>query len=606
MLHRVPSALLLYLPWLLLPLMLNIRLFPFIAPYEEPRWLLFALMLTVLLFWFASTLWRGRWKWLKPHPVIYALALFLCGMAIGIIYTPNKLEGLLRFTFWFAAIALCCMSAWSTRHHPKHKLIFVWATTLACCAFSLHFWWQYTMEYGKLAYDSVAPGGEIMVFFSPIGHVNFTADVLLVLLPVVAYLLWSFRQKALLLMNGISLITMIMVLLTGSSRGALGGLFLGGIFTLSLTIRHIHGYKIRHQWRFLLGSVIAMLIVAIAYQYLPTQFRQPGRVVDSFTHLFTTPDTPLHYDVTQPPLAAIWWHIQPLIGWQRAAIYASSTAMIADAPWLGHGTGSFPFIFPAYSNHFPQFRDSLSTMSNMADNPHNVFFQLATQNGIPLALLFLLLLLTLWWRIIRAVWQRLDAAMIAASVAVTAALFDSMFNHVFFNPTSLFVFSLYAGIWWVWSQREDATESEPCATHQPQKKHRIAAVVVMIFAAWLTMWSLRWGASEWYVGHTLLNTSVQQKLHDVRQAFSINPYNFRAVAALARYAYQQKEYARSMQLLEYLITLTPYDAGNLNNLASLHMAAGNKERAVMLLERALRVQPNFALAKQNLTQLRHH
>ncbi|MDX8394628.1 MAG: hypothetical protein R8K21_08635 [Mariprofundales bacterium] len=34
----------LFLPWLLLPLMLNIRIFPFVAPYEEPRWLLFVLV----------------------------------------------------------------------------------------------------------------------------------------------------------------------------------------------------------------------------------------------------------------------------------------------------------------------------------------------------------------------------------------------------------------------------------------------------------------------------------------------------------------------------------------------------------------------------------
>ncbi|MDX8377701.1 MAG: tetratricopeptide repeat protein, partial [Mariprofundales bacterium] len=72
---------------------------------------------------------------------------------------------------------------------------------------------------------------------------------------------------------------------------------------------------------------------------------------------------------------------------------------------------------------------------------------------------------------------------------------------------------------------------------------------------------------------------------------------------LAEQEYMQKEYTSSLQLLEWLVHIYPYDAAILNNLASLHIVAGNKDSAIKLLKRALLVQPDFNLAQRNLARL---
>ncbi|MDX8378104.1 MAG: O-antigen ligase family protein, partial [Mariprofundales bacterium] len=572
----------LFLPWLLLPLMLNIRIFPFVAPYEEPRWLLFVSALFILLSVSAYQLWRGlwQWHWRNKHLTTYILVVFLLGLLIGILYTPNKVEGLLRFTFWLSACAIFFASIWNARHNKKHPLVLIWATSLSCFTFALHYWWQYITEYGsnKNEYSSIADGGDIMVFFSPIGHVNFTGDVLIILLPMLTWLLWTYRKPALLLMNSISIISMLLILLIGSSRGALGGLFVGIMLTVLISIRHWQPYiKILLHWKTLIAVTGLLIILFITFQFLPIKFRNPARVLDSVNQVFTTPATPLRTDILQPPLANFWWQIQPLIAKERTAIYASSTAMIVDAPLLGHGTGSFSFIFPAYSNHFPQFRDSLSTMRNMASNPHNILFQIASQNGIPMALLFIGLLLYLWWRIVWQLWQHADARLVAASIAMTAALFDSLFNHVFFNPASLFVFVLFAGIWWVWTDKECNKDTADVITKSTSPR-RLLAISVFVIGLLLLIWPMRWSLSQWEIGHTLLNNNTPQTISRYyRMAYMLNPYNFRAVAGLAEQEYMQKEYTSSLQLLEWLVHIYPYDAAILNNLASLHIVAGNKD-----------------------------
>jgi len=603
--------------------MMNISVFPFVAPYEEPRWLLFVMLGITLLLIGAYQLWTHHIHHLRLRVIDYLIVLFLLGMAVGIAYTPNPVEGVLRWSFWLSAFAVLYVTAWSAMHNPHQLVIVRWLVTLSSFTFSLYYWWQYLPGHRVSSYSALAQGAEQTVFFSPIGHVNFTGDVLVVLIPMLVWLIWQYRhERALLLMNVVSLVSMVAILLIGSGRGAMGGLIIGVVFSLCVTARHIYRYcKLWHGWKTACLLFVLLIFPSIVLLFIPSDKQgsvldqeasvpsighavfNPARMWISVENAFSAKQSPLRTDIEQPPLAVLWWQLQPFIAPERAAIYASATAMVADAPWLGHGTGSFSFIFPAYSNHFPQFRDSLSTMQNMASNPHNIFFQIASQNGVFMAVLLLAMLLYLWWRVTYALWVKPDIQLVTACIAITGALFDSMFNHVFFNPTSLYVFCIFTGLWWVWSCPEGdviKVQSE-YLKKMPVVVQRSLALGVVVLCIVVSVWTARWGASEWYLGHTLLSPNTQQAMNRYyHRAYVMNPYNFRAVAGLAEENFLNKKYPRTMELLEWLVRINPYDAVVLNNLASLHIVTGNKERATMLLKRALWVQPDFVRAKKNI------
>jgi len=64
----------------------------------------------------------------------------------------------------------------------------------------------------------------------------------------------------------------------------------------------------------------------------------------------------------------------------RLETYRSTIHIIADHPWLGTGLGTFPWVFPAYRS------GSISTWG-VWDRAHDSLLELASEVGVPLALL---------------------------------------------------------------------------------------------------------------------------------------------------------------------------------------------------------------------------
>jgi O-antigen polymerase len=62
----------------------------------------------------------------------------------------------------------------------------------------------------------------------------------------------------------------------------------------------------------------------------------------------------------------------------RLVLWSNALAMIKEAPWLGHGWGSFLYVF--YNTGFE------SRFCEPADHAHNMFLQLAAELGVPFAL----------------------------------------------------------------------------------------------------------------------------------------------------------------------------------------------------------------------------
>ncbi len=587
--------LILIAPLLAFPLMINVRIFPFIAPNEEPKWA----VLTICALWMglaAAGLWWQRKNpllWVKPSIPSILLSIYLLILGVGIFLGPNQTEGFIRFAFWFFCTLVFIASAWAIQHDKKWLGALVWSISLGTFIFSLRYWESYFLDYGK-------PNYNIAVLFSPIGHINFTGDVLIILLPFLMWMLATYSRPVLRLFNWFSITTLSTILLVASSRGAIGGILLAVIVALPLIIKHYKknkGETLLSQYKIPILLLTSSLVAsALIYTSLPYHYRDLARVSSTAGQTLSgkgkkqlTPDSP------QPPLVNLWVELSPLLG-ARTNIFASTTAMTLDAPVLGQGTGNFAWVYPGYSNRYPDFRDSLSSIRTFTTNPHNMILQIASQNGIPAMLMFMGLLLYFWLQLFKKLCQTWDGYILSGLCALTAVLFDAMFNHVFFNPASMFVFALLGGSWWGYVRN---TDTSPNFTF-PAKPIAVASLIVVLG---LSIWPLRWVVSEWYTGQAMAYARLPSYEADFYQkAYEWDKENFRAVFGMGQVAYKQKNYAKSAAYFSEFEKFYPYNPPALNMLGAAYMMSGNYEQAALAFQRALDTYPGFEMAEQNLSR----
>lgn len=592
-------------PLLLFVFMLNARLFPMISPNEEPKWAI----LTLCGVWIGLTAIWVQWQYGKLPIFSFtrtnlALLLFYVFLLIGIFVAPNMTEGLIRFSFWLSCLGVFLTVRWAWRKVPVFHTAWVWMVTLACFVFSFRYWQSYMLDYGTKNYN-------ISVLFSPIGHVNFTGDVLIILLPVLIYLLLTQAHMVLRILNWFSVVTVSTVLLVASSRGALGGVALGALMLLVLLIRH-REFVLTQAWKkarlwlpasLLLSALISSFAV---YEILPYHYRDLARVSGSVESTAAVQYKPLTANVAQPPMAATWNALTPVLG-ARVPMYASAMAMALDAPVWGQGTGNFYTVYPKFSNKFPDFSDPLSNDRTFTTNPHNIVLQIATQQGFIAMILFMGLLLFFWWRLLQAVWQKWDMWKASGVMAMTAVLFDAMFNHVFFNPASMFSFALFAGAWW--AVLKPMPHILQCRLPASTCKPILASCVLLVLL--LSVWPTRWVISEWYAGSAMLH--MHQPVvagAEYQQAYAWDKDNFRAVFGMAQIAYQQKRYDDAIAYLQYFEIIYPYNPPALNLLGAAYLMRGNYVEGVKSFKRAITILPNFKIAQINLQRtqalLRRH
>jgi len=65
----------------------------------------------------------------------------------------------------------------------------------------------------------------------------------------------------------------------------------------------------------------------------------------------------------------------------RAELFRLTFLAIKDAPWTGHGYGSFPSVFPLY-------RDTSIPAPELFNQAHNIYLELMLELGVPATLLF--------------------------------------------------------------------------------------------------------------------------------------------------------------------------------------------------------------------------
>ncbi len=79
----------------------------------------------------------------------------------------------------------------------------------------------------------------------------------------------------------------------------------------------------------------------------------------------------------------------------RREIAASTVAMIADQPWRGCGLGTYASVYPAYATF---------DLGAVVEHAHNHWLEWAAEGGIPLAVVWLALALTVCVPAVRSIW----------------------------------------------------------------------------------------------------------------------------------------------------------------------------------------------------------
>jgi O-antigen ligase len=138
----------------------------------------------------------------------------------------------------------------------------------------------------------------------------------------------------------------------------------------------------------------------------------------------------------------------------RLAVYKLTILSILDAPWKGFGYGTFEYVFPLY-------RDNSLSPFGVWDKAHNTYLEMVQGLGIPVAALFLSMLLMLAVRCGYAALTRISSAtapLVATAATVIVVLhsfvdFSMQIQAVALTWTAL----LGAGVAQSWSGRVDTS-----------------------------------------------------------------------------------------------------------------------------------------------------
>jgi tetratricopeptide (TPR) repeat protein len=598
-------------PLLALFPMLSLRWRAMVAPSEEPKWAVMVLLGLALGWAFAA-----RWRLACRTEAAAAQsgtgcgaaglgsAIFLLGLALGVAYSVNPWEGWNRGFFWASAALVFWASATAARADTDYQKHLRCALAGAGLLFSGLFWRMYWVDYA-------VPGHAVQREFSPAGHVNFTADALVMLIPLLAWAVlsaghWAVRAAAL-----AALASCAVMLLTGASRGGVGGLALGGLLAVGILLARGLRFRSALPGKRAVAALLGVtLATAAIYALLPYKFREVSRFGASLAGQ-ARGDNPLEHgliaqilDSTQhlepplPPLAPVWAAAAPWLG-IRVPVWASTCGMVAAAPWLGHGTGAYLFAYPEYGNRYPSFRNPLSLEKNVTTNPHNVLLQIAADNGIPMALLFAGLYAALLGRLVRQAWREPRAWWLCGAWAAAAVAFDAQFNHVFFNPASLFLCALGLGA------LHGALPAPTPGWRLPLCRFwRGRPALGLAAALWLAAAAipLGWLVSERQVAaaQALEAEGKPGVAERYQAALAWSPGNFRALYGAAVSEFKAGRLAQAESRVRRFLEIYPHHLNGLNLLGAVLLETNRPQEAEAAFAAALRVYPDSPLVRQNL------
>ena len=611
---RICSTLLVASPLVMMPFLLNIRWDAMMTPNEEPKWGL--LLLLGLILSLAGSCLAYCNKPVPPGPTRSAIPLglsvpglgfllFFLGLAFGLIYTVNPGEGINRLTFWYASSVTLMAVAWGVRNHSGYLRFLQIALIIAALILCSYFWVGFFVDFRNPEFNK-------FIHFSRIGHFNFTADVLVMLIPLLTWTVLSPLKLILRLAAGFSLASMLfMLMISGSLRG-MGGLLVGGLVAGGLAATRLFDrtrfFSARPGRKPLLLVMLTLLLLGAGvkwvYQEMPKEYR------DQIFMRGVWWNAPQEQDFNKakslPPLAPLWITITPYLG-SRTPMWASTAGMIAEHPWLGFGTGSYLNEYPAFNKRYDLFGDYETSGIKIKTNPHNVLLQIASENGLPMALLFAGLYVWLAIQVMRQAWHHPDAFWLCGVWAIWAAGLDAQVNHVFFNPASLFIAAIALGV--MYGKLPASKIIIPVPRHQGGFRLFLPALVSLI-AIGLTIHTMRWVVSEYYVSQAIRlesknpAASVRHIRATWETALAWSGTNQNAIFGLATFLNDMGESALAETKLREFLILSPHHVVGLQFLAIIQAKSGRLSEAAEILQHAVQLEPDADALTETLKEVR--
>ncbi len=522
-------------------------------PIETPKLILWSALLGLSIIFLIK---QSPISTKFPRLILGLLGAFIVWSAVATVFSfdqINSLVGVLgRMTnsLWFFIVWAMWMFALSTL--AKEKFLFLLKSTVVIGGVIAG--WAVLQNYGIGFYGGI--DGPIRALVpSFLGNPNFIAMYLATTLPLVVWLGWQTVRSQRSFWIAIGAVQVWAVVLM-ASRGALLAV-LGGLAVLAILVVWQKG------WR--LAAVIAvsfLLIAGLSFSYLVSL--SPER-----TNIQTT-------DLSANQRFYVWDH---------------AARFVQSKPLTGSGLGNY---FLAYRQN----QSSALANSTWFDDSHNIVMHLAATGGIPLAALFVALIIVALWQSVRAYIkdnQLLLAVLMASLVSWGLA--------AMFNPVSLsnwlLVGVLIAGLY----QAIDRPWQLPKHRFLPWAGGITGFALIVLSLSFLSSELLIWqakGASE--------KKNYEQAEFLSGAAKTINPTSTAAWSAYAYATRLNKGFEGTINANEHLARLHPRSALTVQlvytNYYALYKDTGEDQyrtKAIEFMKKYEQANSNYFATYQDLT-----
>jgi tetratricopeptide (TPR) repeat protein len=274
----------------------------------------------------------------------------------------------------------------------------------------------------------------------------------------------------------------------------------------------------------------------------------------------------------------------------RAELFSRSLYLVTDAPLTGGGLGSFPGLYSRYLLSIPFF---------YLPNSHNLFLDVAIEQGIPGGLAFLLLYLASLWIVTGKITEANRTSVFNSIVlfSLVVAVVHGMVDNYLYNGVGSLLALLPVGLSMNAGQAERSSiRVGPAPVFAEVIVVFLVIGVIAFFNPLRSMWQANLGSvtlarSELDVFPLGVWTEISEAPEldaaeiQLRSALQLDPANRTANHRLGLIAMTRGDFETAARYLEAALEQAPGHRGIVKSLGLCYAWLGEWERAQVLLER---------------------
>ena len=398
--------------------------------------------------------------------------------------------------------------------------------------------------------------------FSSIGHINYTAHLLEIWIP----LLWlNFVIQSNKLIKYLSLTVILLltdVLLSTGARGAIFGLiFIEILLIFFLFFKH---KKIK-LYPFISLSVVGLFF--LHKLFLPSTIHHTINKIEQTEKLQTlsTKKTKQSFQAKLNTISS-----------NRVNVYLNTWDMIRNNPW-GVGANNYEYIHPLYAKVGTSLATGDVSERKVFTNPHNIILKFTSELGWIGGLLFIVLL-TLLSKMVFSIVSKGEKIDYMLTIAFGATLFHSMLSAVFLTPANLFFVTVLFGMI-LYRYYSFVTYKSIFKIQKIYFKSYLLLIPLFFSFFYLSK----------YYNHQF---TTQRNFSYLGKAIMFNPYNDQAIIKQAQFAaYANRDYSLAIHYLKKYLKLYPYNIDGHIKKATFEYQARRYNEALKTIKHLLSFDP---------------